>query len=82
MACSKPVVATNTGGPKEIVVDGETGFLVPLAQPNVLAQKLLTLLTDESLRKKMGEKARNTALACFSWHRISEKYHRLYKSLL
>ena len=49
-----PVVATNHGGPVEIVTDGEDGYLVDYTSANQMAEKVETLLSDESLRRRMG----------------------------
>lgn len=55
MALGKAVVATRAGGPTEIVAEGETGLLVPPANPSSLAGALRRLLRDPDLRKAMGE---------------------------
>lgn len=81
MACGKPVIASNIGGPAEIIKNGETGILVPPAQPKILAEKILKLLKDKKTAKKMGEKGRKTIMQDFSWEKIAEKYHKLYNSL-
>jgi len=52
-----PVIASNVGGIPEIIRDGIDGFLVPPENPVVLAEKIVLLLTDHELRKKMGENA-------------------------
>ena len=57
MACGIPVVVTTVGGLKEIVQDGESGLLVPLGDVTALAQALVTLLTNESLRKRLAQGA-------------------------
>lgn len=54
MACGVPVVVTAVGGLKEIVQDGESGLLVPLADVAALAQALVTLLTNEPLRQRLA----------------------------
>jgi len=54
MACGKPVVATATGGIPEVVVDGETGLLVPPRDDRALAAAIVRLLEDEALRARMG----------------------------
>jgi glycosyltransferase involved in cell wall biosynthesis len=82
MACAKPVIATNIGGPKETVLNGKTGFLVPPGQPKILAEKILVLLEDDMLRRKMGRNARRVVLEKYSWPRIAEKYHQIYQSYL
>jgi glycosyltransferase involved in cell wall biosynthesis len=58
MLMGRPVIATAHGGPLEIIVDGESGFLVPPDNPAVLAERLAALLDDEDLRSRMGANAR------------------------
>ena len=58
MAASLPVVATDTGGTVELVIDGLTGYLVPAANPEALQDRLGKLCADSELRKKMGEAGR------------------------
>src|SRR5258708_1013541 len=55
MAAEKPVVVTDCGGNREIVMEGESGFLVSRTQPEVLAQKIELLLDDSALARRMGE---------------------------
>jgi len=55
MALGRPVVATRAGGPLEIVVDGQTGLLVPPASPPALAEAIRGLLADPDGRRRMGE---------------------------
>ncbi len=81
MACAKPVIASNIGGPAEIIQHQKTGLLVPPAQPKILATKILELLSNETELKKMGANARKTAIEKYSWEKISEKYHSLYQTL-
>jgi len=50
-----PVVATDAGSTKEIIIDGETGLLLPPKESVALADKLEILLSDEKLREKLGE---------------------------
>jgi glycosyltransferase involved in cell wall biosynthesis len=72
LACGVPVVATATGGLKEIVVDGECGLLVPPGDIDALARALCSLLTDESLRLRLSAGARLRA-PCFSLRRRSHE---------
>ena len=58
MAMGKPIVATNVGGIKEILKDGETGLFVPSKDSESLAQKAIYLLKNENVAKCLGEKAR------------------------
>ena len=95
MACETAVVASAVGGIKEVVVDGETGFLVPvdfvkdtfkLANPEKfsrdLAGKINQLMKDRALREKFGKAGRKRAEDHFSWSRIAEKTKALYQTLL
>ncbi|MDF2925328.1 MAG: glycosyl transferase [Paenibacillaceae bacterium] len=57
MAAGLPVIASNEGGPVEIVVDGETGLLIEPGQPDVLAQAIRWMMDHPTERDRMGEKA-------------------------
>jgi len=72
LACGVPVVATTAGGLKEIVVDGESGLLVPPGDSAALARGLLALLTNEALRLRLASGARRRAEA-FSLERRSRE---------
>lgn len=54
MAAGKPVVATRSGGPEEVIIDGETGFIVSVRKPHEIAEAVLKLLKNKGLREKMG----------------------------
>jgi glycogen synthase len=96
MACETAVVASAVGGIKEVVVDGETGFLVPLElkggggfEPvdaeqfaRDLAARINTLMTDAELRERFGKAGRKRAEEKFSWRAIAEQTRALYASLL
>lgn len=82
MACGKPVIATNVGGPAEIIQNSVNGILVPPSSPNAIALQITRLIEDKNERRRLGEKARETAVNRFSWGVIAEKYHQLYASLL
>jgi alpha-maltose-1-phosphate synthase len=96
MACESAVVATAVGGIKEVVVDGETGFLVPIEQMNTspfepvdpdrfsrdLAEKINLLMADEPLRKRFGAAGRKRAVEKFSWAAIAAETKKMYESLV
>jgi starch synthase len=96
MACETAVVASAVGGIKEVVVDDETGYLVPLEQMQEspfepvdpdkfsrdLAEKINQLMRDERLRKKFGEAGRKRAVEKFSWATIAAETKKMYESLL
>ena len=81
LAASKPVIATDTGGIQEIVKDGKTGFLVPPKNINMLAERLMILLKDRTLRFKMAEEARNSLGSEFTYGYMVNKTEELYESL-
>ncbi|MEP6466790.1 MAG: glycosyltransferase [Parafilimonas sp.] len=80
--CGKPVVATNAGGVKDTVIDGETGFLVALNDADAMLEKLMLLVENSELRNAMGIKAADFAAQNFSKQKEVESYDQLYKSLL
>jgi len=96
MACETAVVASAVGGITEVVVDGETGFLVPLEQMKEspfeaihpekfardLAQRVNELMKDRQLRERFGEAGRKRVEKNFGWAAIAEKTKALYASVL
>lgn len=68
-ACGVPVVASRVGGLPEVVVDNETGLLVPPGDPAALATALLSLLSDSERRAAYGAAARRWAVERFPWSR-------------
>jgi glycosyltransferase involved in cell wall biosynthesis len=82
MACETPVVACAVGGIKEVVVDGETGFLVPPQDPDRLAAALSKVLDDPDLAARMGRAGRARVLEHFTWDRIAEKTVAMYETLV
>jgi glycosyltransferase involved in cell wall biosynthesis len=79
MACGKPIVATTAGGIPEVVVDGETGFLVPPRDHRAMAEALVKLLKDPELRKKMGHAGLARARRKFSADRMVQETLKVYK---
>ena len=72
MAAGRPPVAFNIPGYREVVSHGQDGWLVPEIGPEPLAQALIALLGNPSLRRRMGEAGRQKALT-YSWPRIAER---------
>jgi glycosyltransferase involved in cell wall biosynthesis len=77
-----PVIGTRHGGIPEAVVDGVTGFLVPERDADALAEKLLVLLSDKSLREEMGRAGRKMVEDKFDMRRQTEKLEKIYEGLL
>ena len=82
MASGLPVVATDVGGNAELVVEGETGALVPAQDPHAMAQALLRYTADAALRQSHGGAGRQRVERSFSIDNMVERYTRLYQSLL
>ncbi len=80
MANGLPIVCTEADGSSEAVLDGETGFITPRGRPDLLAARLLTLLTDESLRRRMGESGRARAPE-FGARKMVQDIEALYREL-
>lgn len=76
-----PVVATATSGAREIIIDGETGKLVPIKNIAALAQAVDDFLSDEESRKAFAEKARLRIAGCFDLERMIVQTERLYENL-
>jgi glycosyltransferase involved in cell wall biosynthesis len=82
MASGVPVVCTRCGGPETSVVDGETGFLVPTRDAAQFAERLVRLLSDADLRRRMGQSARAHVMRTFSLERTGKSFLRAYDELL
>ncbi len=82
MACGLPIVATRCGGAEEVVVEGETGFLVEKGNPSALAEKMSELWQNATLRDKMREKGRKRAVEKFSKPVKGEAFLQIYRNLL
>jgi glycosyltransferase involved in cell wall biosynthesis len=96
MACKTAVVASAVGGIKEVVVDGETGILVPVEQQNVapfeptdpdkfakdLADGVNKVINNKDLRESMAIKGRKRVEEHFDWIAIARQVEELYKSLI
>jgi glycosyltransferase involved in cell wall biosynthesis len=78
MASAKPIVATTAGGIPEVVVDGDTGFLVPPRDHRAMADALVKLLKDAGLRKRMGHAGLLRARKKFSADRMVQETLKVY----
>lgn len=82
MAMARPVVATDAGGVAEVVAHGETGLLVPPADPKALAEAVLSLLEDPGRGARLGAAGRRRAEREFSLRRHADAVERLYEEVL
>jgi D-inositol-3-phosphate glycosyltransferase len=81
LACGRPLVATNAGGPAAIVEDGASGLLTPPNDPAALAERLERLLADDGLRATLSSAARERATR-FGWPTIACEILRVYRETL
>ena len=82
MAAGKPCVATAVGGIPEVLCDDVTGYLVPPRDPAALANRVVQLLKDATLRERIGRAAFERAHACFTVERMVDATAAVYKSLV
>jgi glycosyltransferase involved in cell wall biosynthesis len=81
-AAGLPVVATDVGGVSDVVVDGETGFLVPPDASSAFADRLARLASDAALRTEMGRRGRDRVVSRYGLTRLVDDIDRLYRTLL
>jgi glycosyltransferase involved in cell wall biosynthesis len=82
MAAGKPVIATRSGGPEEIIESGTTGLLVPAADPAALASGICDLLADPARASHLGSAGRARAAMAFSLTKMISDYETLYDEVL
>jgi glycosyltransferase involved in cell wall biosynthesis len=82
MAVEVPVVATRVGGVPEVIEDGECGFLVPVGDTDAMAERILQLIKDKDLARKMGRAGRQRAISVFPEDKIVSEYESLYQSVV
>lgn len=82
VSVGRPVVTTHSVGCRDTVIDGVSGFLVPIKNPVALAEKLEILINDKGLRVSMGKAARHYAEKNFSVEEVAHKHVSIYNELL
>lgn len=82
MAAAKPVIASRVGGLSEIVVDGETGILVPPEDPGALASAIESLLSNPELAREMGARGRRRVEELYRWDKIARYMRHVYGRVL
>jgi D-inositol-3-phosphate glycosyltransferase len=80
MACGTPVIASDVGGLAFLVRHERTGYRVPARDPDALAVRIMQLLTDEGLRRRIGQRAACWAES-YAWSRIADRIEALYGEL-
>jgi len=82
MALGKPVIATDGGGTSELVIDGETGFLIDQEDPKGLEERIIFLLDNPETAFMMGQKGKARIKEHFGLPKMTRHFNRLYKQLL
>lgn len=82
MACGIPVVATANGGNSELVSEGVHGFLVPVGNVELMAEKIVTLLQEEELRRRIRSSNLQLIRSCFSLEQMVRAHETYYDQLL
>jgi glycosyltransferase involved in cell wall biosynthesis len=78
-ASGLPVVTTDSGGMRDVVIDGTTGFIVPEQSPPAIAEALEKLAADPALRAKLGAAGLAHVTATFSWDVIAARYVETFR---
>ncbi|MBY0544314.1 MAG: glycosyltransferase family 4 protein [Gammaproteobacteria bacterium] len=78
-SCGKPIVTTDAPGCREVVIDGLNGYLVPVKDSTLLAERLLALITNPALRNEMGKYGRERIIAEFSTEKVIAETVALYQ---
>lgn len=81
-ASQVPVVSTNVGGVTDVMIDNETGYIVPKNNARIFADKLLILIENEALRNEMGQKGWSFVKERFHFERLVKDMENYYKELL
>jgi N-acetyl-alpha-D-glucosaminyl L-malate synthase BshA len=82
MACEVPVIASRVGGLPEVVTDGETGYLSPVGDVDKMAADAARLLSDDKLRKTMGQRARDSAITRYRTDVVIPQYIEFYEQVM
>jgi glycosyltransferase involved in cell wall biosynthesis len=82
MACARPVVATTMGGIPEVVIDGETGLLVPPGDAVGLAAALQRLIGDARLRSRLGRAGRERAVQLYAHRTVAQQNLAVYAEVI
>jgi len=81
MACKTTIIASNVGGNSELIKDQESGILIESTNSEIFCEKIIELMSDESLRNKLSNSSYETVKK-YDWKNVGEQYLELYNSLL
>jgi len=81
MASAVPVVGSNIPGINDVIIHGENGILVPPRNPEALANAIMLLLEDRSLRRKLGQNARKVITEKYNWSKVINDLEKVYEEI-
>lgn len=81
MAVGLPPIVTDSGGLPDLVTDGETGYVVPMDDPETLRDRIETLFTAEDIHDRLGENARAYVKRYHSWDAIASSLEAVYEDV-
>lgn len=81
MAAGLPIISTNVGAIPETVIDGENGFIISVNNPQEIAEKIVILIENEKLRKKMAEKSKERFLQYYTKNKFIENLGKVFESI-
>lgn len=79
MACGLPCIVSDIPGSRDLIVDNETGLLVPPASPEAIARAITFIMENEKVRKRFGEASRQRIIHDFSLDNYVEKFEKLFR---
>ncbi|SVC61575.1 uncharacterized protein METZ01_LOCUS314429, partial [marine metagenome] len=82
MSCEVPVIGTNVGGVPELVEHGINGFITEVGDVEKMAEHAIKILTNDVLRRDIGQKARQRVLDCFGEEQVVPQYESYYEEIL
>jgi glycosyltransferase involved in cell wall biosynthesis len=81
-ACEVPSIASNVYGLRDAVINGETGVLVPPADPEALSKEIVRMASDDAIRKKLGARARERSISSFEATKITRVMMDYYQNII
>ena len=82
MACGRPAICTDVASMPEVVVNGETGYVVPPGNPAALGAAIASVLADPDAADRMGARGRARVLEHFSWSKVVDRCLAAYRALI
>jgi N-acetyl-alpha-D-glucosaminyl L-malate synthase BshA len=82
MASEVPVIGSRAGGLPEVVVEGETGYLLPVGDVDGMAERAIEILSDPDLQRRLGRNGRDLAEGKFNVNRVVPKYREFYEKVI